>query len=92
ATVEKLVLIIVAGYVLFGISYALDRSDERPPVDPRSLWWILPWFAGLTLISYLGQYHDHGMHLIPPWIDLAVVAAFSLVICHLAVALSQPTQ
>jgi amino acid transporter len=88
-TVEKLMLAIVAGYVLFGISYALGRPIERPPLDLRSLMWILPWFAGLTVISYLGQYD--GMKIIPEWVDLGVVAAFSLVICYVAVQLSLPS-
>jgi amino acid transporter len=92
-TVWKLMLAIIAGYVLFGISYALGRPIERPPLHPQSLIWMLPWFAGLTVISYLGQYG--GTKLIPPWIDLGVVAAFSLAICYLAVWLRlshQPSQ
>jgi amino acid transporter len=85
-TVQKLMLVIAAaGYVLFGISYALGRPIERPPLDSRSLIWILPWFTGLTVISYLGQYG--GTKLIPEWIDLGVVAVFSLLICALAVRL-----
>src|SRR5262249_6210463 len=73
ATVQKLMLAIVAGYVIFGIAYALGRPLERPPIDAVSLAWILPWFVGLTVISYLGQYG--GRKLIPEWIDLGVVAA-----------------
>jgi amino acid transporter len=88
-TVQKLMLAIVAGYLIFGISYAMGRPLERMPLDSRSLVWILPWFAGLALISYLGQYG--GTKLIPEWIDLGVVAAFSVVICYLAVALSLPS-
>ncbi|MGH3719517.1 MAG: APC family permease [Pseudonocardiaceae bacterium] len=88
-TVEKLMLAIVVGYLLFGVSYALGHPMERPPLDLRSLVWILPWFAGLSVISYLGQYG--GTKLIPEWVDLGVVAAFSLVICYLAVALRLPT-
>ncbi|HZE01881.1 MAG TPA: APC family permease [Pseudonocardiaceae bacterium] len=89
STVEKLMLAIAAGYVIFGISYALGRPFERPPLDPRSLVWILPWFAGLTVISYYGQYG--GTKLIPEWVDLGLVAAFSLVICYVAVWLSMPS-
>ncbi len=88
-TVEKLMLAIAAGYVIFGISYAVGRPIERPPLDPRSLIWILPWFTGLAVISYFGRYG--GTKAIPEWIDLGVVAAFSLVICYLAVALSLPS-
>jgi amino acid transporter len=89
STVEKLMLAIAAGYVIFGISYALGRPFERPPLDSRSLVWILPWFTGLAVISYFGQYG--GTKLIPEWVDLGVVAAFSLVICYVAVWLSLPS-
>ncbi|MDT7594797.1 MAG: hypothetical protein QOJ06_343 [Pseudonocardiales bacterium] len=89
STVEKLMLAIAGGYVIFGISYALGRPFERPPLDSRSLVWILPWFAGLTVISYYGQYG--GTKLIPEWVDLGLVAAFSLVICYVAVWLSMPS-
>jgi amino acid transporter len=82
-TVQKLMLAIVAGYVVFGISYALGRPMERPPLDMRSLAWILPWLVGLTVISYFGQYD--GTKLIPEWVDLGLVAVFSLVICYVAV-------
>jgi len=87
-TVWKLMVAIAAGYVIFGISYALGRPIERPPLDPRSLVWILPWLTGLAVISYCGQYG--GTKLIPEWVDLGVVAAFSLVICSVAVQLSLP--
>ena len=82
-------LAIIAGYLLFAIAYAMGRPMERPPLDPRSLVWIVPWFAGLAVISYLGQYG--GTRLIPQWIDLGVVAAFGLVICYIAVAFSMPS-
>lgn len=84
-TVEKLMLAILAGYVLFGITHLLGHPLERPPLDLRALAWIVPWFAGLSVISYLGQYD--GTKVIPEWIDLAVVAAFSLMIFYLAVQL-----
>jgi amino acid transporter len=87
-TVWKLMVAIAVGYVIFGISYALGRPIERPPLDPRSLVWILPWLTGLAVISYCGQYG--GTKLIPEWVDLGVVAAFSLVICSVAVKLSLP--
>ncbi|MGH3687833.1 MAG: APC family permease [Pseudonocardiaceae bacterium] len=88
--VEKLMLAIAAGYVVFGISFAVGRPMERPPLDPQSLIWILPWFTGLAVISYNGQYD--GTKLIPEWVDLGVVAVFSLVIFFVAVRLRLPAQ
>lgn len=88
--IQKLMLALVVGYLVFGIAYALGQPIERPPLDSRSLIWILPWLAGLTIISYLGQYG--GRKIIPEWIDLGVVAAFSLIICALAVRCCLPAQ
>jgi amino acid transporter len=88
-TVATLMLVIAAGYLVFGISYMLGRPLERPSLQSRSLVWIVPWFAGLTVISYLGRFG--GRELIPEWVDLGVVAAFSLVICHVAVRLRLPS-
>ncbi|HEY2764422.1 MAG TPA: APC family permease [Pseudonocardiaceae bacterium] len=90
STVEKLMLAILAGYVLFGLTYLLGRPVERPPLDPQALAWIVPWFAGLTMISYLGQYG--GEKIIPEWVDLGLVAVFALVIFYLAVRLALPAQ
>ena len=87
-TVWKLMLAILAGYALLGISYMAGRPIERPPLDPKSLLWIVPWFVGLAVLSNSGQYGD--TKLIPEWADLGAVAAFSLVIFYLAVALSSP--
>lgn len=47
----------------------------------------LVWLASQVLISYLGRYHSPlGSPVLPEWIDLLVVAAFSTVIYYLAVA------
>lgn len=86
-TVSKLLLAIVAGYVLLIFSVLFGRT-RRPSLDIRSVAWIAPWFGGLGLISWLGQYG--GVKVLPEWVDLAVVAVFSLVVFYLAVALALP--
>ena len=30
------------GYVIFGVSYAVKRPVEKPPLDPVALAWMLP--------------------------------------------------
>jgi hypothetical protein len=60
---------------------------EKPPLDPIALAWMLPWFIGLAIISLLGQYGD-GLAIIPEWIDLLVVAVFSIAIFFLGVRMA----
>lgn len=87
-TVEKLLILIAAGLAIFALSHQFSRDTDRQPLAARSMLWVLPWFIGLGLLSYLGQYG--GIGVIPPWIDLAVVAVFSLVIFYLGVSLGLP--
>ncbi len=86
----KLMVAVLAGYVIFAISYAVKKPVEKPPLDLNALGWMLPWFIGLAVISLLGQYGDTALKIIPEWIDLIVVAIFSLVIFYLGVRMALP--
>jgi amino acid transporter len=86
----KLMVAVLAGLVIFGISYAVKKPLEKPPLDLNALGWMLPWFIGLAVISLLGQYGDSALKIIPEWIDLIVVAIFSLVIFYIGVRMALP--
>jgi hypothetical protein len=83
----KLLVGVLVGYVIFALSYMFKHPMEKPPLDPRALGWMLPWFVGLAVISLLGQYGD-GLGILPEWIDLLVVAVFSVGIFFLGVRLA----
>ncbi|MGH3492632.1 MAG: APC family permease, partial [Sciscionella sp.] len=51
----KLYLAIVLGFILLGINQLVSRG-RTPQLDFKHGWWVLPWFAGLTIISFLGSY------------------------------------
>ncbi len=53
--VWKMMLAIVLGYILLGIFQGTDRG-HTPQLEFRHGYWVLVWFAGITIISYLGQY------------------------------------
>lgn len=85
----KLFVGILVGFVIFGLSYAFKRPVEKPPLDTAALGWMIPWFVGLAIISLLGQYGD-GLGVLPEWIDMLVVAIFSIAIFFLGVRMSLP--
>jgi amino acid transporter len=91
-TVWKLLLAVLLGYVIFGLSYAFKRPVEKPPLDPKALGWLLPWLLGLGVISLLGQYGDTALKILPEWIDLLVVAVFSVAVFALGVRLALPRE
>jgi amino acid transporter len=87
---QKLFLAVVVGLVLFGLYYLFLPAERRPPLDPRSLLWVAPWLGGLAVISWLGQFD--GREVIPFWVDLVVVAAYSLVIYAIGIRLGLPVE
>jgi amino acid transporter len=59
----KLFATVALGFVLLGVFHLTGRGD-LPPMDWRSgVTWVLPWLAGLCLISYLGDYPDQSEHV-----------------------------
>jgi amino acid transporter len=55
--VWKMMIAVVLGYVLLAIFQIVDRNKHRAPkLDFRHGWWVLIWFAGITLVSWLGSY------------------------------------
>ena len=84
ATTWKLVLAVVAGLALFSRGAFLRRTAAH--LTLRNAAWIGPWLGGHVLIGWLGRYGG-GMNVLPPWVDIAVVAVFSLIIYYDAIAL-----
>lgn len=57
----KLFVIILVGYVLMALFQATAKDKSRlPKLDFEHGWWVLVWFAGLALISFLGDYPSDG--------------------------------
>ncbi len=92
----KLGIVLVIGYILLGVSMALDK--ERPPLDWRSAQWMPVWLIGMGIISWLGQYSGGAVappvntNTIPFWWDMLIVAVFSLVIYFWAMAARLPEE
>lgn len=53
----KLFVAILLGFVLMGINQLVGRR-YTPALDFKHGWWVLPWFAGLALISFLGSFPE----------------------------------
>jgi amino acid transporter len=54
--VWKMMLAVVIGYVVLLIIQATGSLRNAPPLEFKNGWWVLVWFAGIALVSYLGSY------------------------------------
>jgi hypothetical protein len=94
------------GYVLVALSYRFRLNPEAPKIEWRAAVWIVPYFVGMLVISYFGDFGpggiiggigifkhvlDHGGNNALGLVGgLLASAAWSLVIFHLAVARRLP--
>ncbi|MFL6157750.1 MAG: amino acid permease, partial [Marmoricola sp.] len=65
-TVWKLMVAVLLGFVLLAV-FAWSGQMKGKSLDLRAGAWVLPWLAGLTVISWLGNYPEpaagNQMHL-----------------------------
>ena len=54
--VWKMMVAVLIGYVLLVVFQLTDSKKRAPQLDFKHGWWVLLWFAGITLVSYLGSY------------------------------------
>ncbi|MBV54121.1 MAG: amino acid permease [Coxiellaceae bacterium] len=81
--ISKLSIAIVAGIaVMFGYR-AINSTANSIPLNSRSALWLWPYFAGLTLISYLGSF-GHGLDILHFGWDIITLFFFSVGIMWLA--------
>ncbi len=81
----KLLAAIGFGFILFAGAWTTTSAEKRPDIDWYGWVWVPPWLIGMTVIGYYGRYGGKASSIMPNWIDLIVVTAFSLVIFYFAV-------
>ncbi|MEV6611041.1 APC family permease [Kutzneria sp. NPDC051319] len=86
---------IVFGLIVFAITRAFQKPENRAKLDLKAAQWVVPWFVGMILLGWLGRYSsdtDHSpLNILPDGIDVLVIAVFSLAIFYWAVACARPT-
>jgi amino acid transporter len=86
----KLMVVVVIGFVLLWIHEAINGKNT-PALDFRHGWWMLVWLAGLTILSWIGNFPAVGKHAGNlGWLTLVtsaiLIALFSVFIMWLAYA------
>ena len=80
---SKLMIAIILGFSIFFVGGMRKRNLFLEGFHLKSLRWLIPYFLGLGIISYVGNYGD-GKALLPFGWDFLVIAIFSVVILVIA--------
>ncbi|HEX7841333.1 MAG TPA: APC family permease [Kofleriaceae bacterium] len=83
-TTWKLVGAMVVGLGLFSFGAWRKRTSARATL--RNAIWMAPWLGGHVVIGALGRYD--GYEVLPDWLDIGLVIAFSLAIFYSALRLT----
>lgn len=81
-TISKLAIAMLIGVVFFMLAVFRGHIDKRD-MEIKSSLWVVPYFAGLVLISFFGAFG--GKNLIPFGWDFIVIGIFSALILYIAV-------
>jgi amino acid transporter len=54
-TMSTLILVMIIGVLLVGASYVFKLNPNAPPIDWAGALWLVPYFVGMCVISYLGS-------------------------------------
>lgn len=81
-TISKLAIAMLIGLVFFVIA-VWNGNLAGHSLGLKSARWIMPYFIGLVVISYLGAFG--GKNIIPFGWDFVIIGIFSLIILYLAV-------
>ncbi len=90
ATLSKMYLAGLIGFIVLFVYRAFQGAD-KPILHWRNAWWLIPYFAGMAIISYLGSFGG-GKEVITFGWDFVVLAVFSIVIFYFAVKARLPTK
>jgi amino acid transporter len=87
----KLFVAVILGYVVMGISRLVGANAFKPDLDWAAALWLWPYLGGMALLSFLGQFGG-GRQVLPFYVDLLVIGAFSLIIYYVAIRLRLPEE
>lgn len=88
-TIQRLLVPMAIGALMFLWKLWRDRHDTKP-LDLRQAIWLLPWFGGLCVLSWLGSFGGGREVLSAVWGTVAA-AALALSLFPLAVHLRLPS-
>ena len=86
-TISRLGTAILIGLIFLLIAYLRGKVNPKT-LGLRSLFWLLPYLSGLTLISYLGSFG--GKQFITFGWDFLTIGVFSIIILILALKTRVP--
>jgi amino acid transporter len=85
-TTWKLAVAMLVGLAWFVFGATRNRTQAFD--FTRNAIWIAPWLGGMVVIGWLGRYGGGSRNILPGWIDIGVVIAFSLIIYYWAVSMA----
>ncbi len=88
-TLSKLGILLVVGLLVLFIHRAFLENKDDLPLHIAASVWVWPYFIGISVISYLGNF-GHGRAILPFGWDFAVIAIFCIIILWLAMRFKLP--
>jgi amino acid transporter len=86
----KLGVAILIGYIILIVSRVFHLNDHPTVLNWKAAQWLLPYLIGMGVIVWVSTFGPKAW--LPLWWDIAVVAAFSLMIYYWAMSVALPRE
>ena len=83
-------IILVGGFVAYAIYYHLIAKNDPSQFGWKGISWLLPWFGGLWILSYLSNLGG-GIGVLAFWPGVIIVTIWSIFVMWLALRLALPS-
>ena len=83
-----MLLLLLVVYLIY--YYGFARTENRKSLDWRHTWWLLPYFGGLWLFTWLGPAIVGGNGDMSLFEGMGVIALFSMVVIWIALSTTIP--
>lgn len=83
-TISFLFAVILGGFAVY-VAYHMASGRSWAEIGWRRISWLLPWFGGMWVLSWLGTL-DGGIGVLGFWASVALVGIWSLIVIRIALA------
>ena len=87
--ISKLGIALIIGLCVLFIHRHLIKNEHEAPLNLKASIWVWPYFSGIMLISYLGNF-GHGHGILPFGTDFIIIGIFCVLTLYLAIRYRLP--
>lgn len=90
AVITFMFVLLLACFIIYVLYFFLIKRPADESFGGEHAWWLVPYFGGMWLLTYFGPTEVGGTGALSMFLDMELIALFSLVAMWLALVAAMP--